>query len=520
MQVHPAAFLMSSWRLRSRWLDATILLVSLTAIVLVPHAAQSATNTATSAPPLSGGNFGSCTLLPQGWRCGNGEGLSGTSTTMVDGVAETVLRAQGVGNETNYQFATTQKGEFPWSPCQAPAIGVLPAGLTSVSTTFTLKSFTPSGTYRYHIYLALYYWLPSGPVTASGLTYRCLDTQVRAENINGNFSPVGTVATYDPGDSFGWDQVTIDSVSTGGTYTLTANVEQQCQNDLGAWGLPTNTPCQLAGVEIGIEGFQFTELSVYWPTYTFIIPSTLTFQGFDWDGAGEETLTMNNQPLVSLPAVDSPQNGQVYTTFTVNVTSFVASGTNALVFTHGNWDCAVNDNVKNLQVTDNSNTVLFSDPTVRTLNCATSIIYTLSPIQAAFAVPGFLVTGRLANYTASALSGTVPYSFSWSFDDGSSAAGTLVSHTFATSGYHNVTLNVSDRNGAVATVQERVLFWKKPSVTGDSCVTILDVAQVAFAFGSAIGERRYDPRLDMNIDGRIDIQDVAFLAFYFGSCGW
>src|SRR3989475_4496338 len=427
---------MFSRQQRSRLLAAMVLLMSLNAVVPVSQVAQNAIDTATSAPPLSDGNFGSCTPLPQGWRCGNGEGLSGTSTTIVNGVAETLLRAQGIGNSSNYQFATTQKGEFPWSPCQAPAIGVLPAGLTSVSTTFTLKSFTPSGTYRYHIYLALYYWLPSGPVTASGLTYRCLDTQVRAENINGNFSPVGTVATYDPGDSFGWDQVTIDSVSTGGTYTLTANVEQQCQNDLGAWGLPTNTPCQLAGVEIGIEGFQFTELSVYWPTYTFIIPSTLTFQGFDWDGAGEETLTMNNQTLASLPALDSPQNGQIYTPFTVNVTSFVASGTNTLVFTHGNWDCAVNDNVKNLQVTDNSNTVLFSDPTVRTLNCATSIIYTLSPIQAAFVMPEILFTGVLANNTASPLSGTVPYSFSWRFADGSSSPCTRVSHTFATSGYH------------------------------------------------------------------------------------
>ena len=511
---------MFSWGERLRLLAAMVLLMSLNAIVSVPHVAQSAIDTTRSAPPLSGGNFGSCTPLPQGWRCGNGEGLSGTATTIVNGVTETVLRAQGIGNSSNYQFATTQKGEFPWSPCQSPAIGGLPAGLTSVSATFALNSFIPSGTYRYHIYLGLYYWLPDGPVTSSGLTYRCLDTQVRVENINGNFRPVGTVATYDPGDSFGWDQATLGSISTGGTYTLTANVEQQCQNDLAAWGLSTNTPCQLAGVEIGIEGFQFTELSVYWPTYTFIVHSTLTFQGFDWDGGGEETLTMNNQPLATLPTLDSPQNNQVYTTFTLNITSLIASGTNTLVFTHGNWDCSINDNVKNLQVTDNRNTMLFSDPTVRTLNCTTPITYAFMPIQAALADSAISVAGRSANYTASASSGTPPYSFSWTFDDGSLATGTFVSHTFVTPGYHNVTLKVSDDNGASATVQERVLIWEKPNVTGDSCVTILDVAQLAFAYGSTIGVPRYNPRLDMNSDGRIDIQDVAFVAFYFGSCGW
>src|SRR2546427_12045117 len=103
---------MFSRQQRSRLLAAMVLLMSLNAVVPVSQVARNAIDTATSAPPLSGGNFGSCTLLPQGWRCGNGEGLSGTSTTMVDGVAETVLRAQGVGNETNYQFATTQKGNF------------------------------------------------------------------------------------------------------------------------------------------------------------------------------------------------------------------------------------------------------------------------------------------------------------------------------------------------------------------------------------------------------------------------
>ena len=238
---------MFSWQQKVHWLASTTLLVSLslTGFISVPHAAQNTTDRATSAPLLPSGNFGSCTPLPQGWSCGNGKGLPGTSTAIVGGVAETVLHAQGVGNSTNYQFATTQKGEFPWSPCQAPAMGVLPAGLTSVNTTFTLNSFTPSGAYRYHVYLALYYWLPNGPATAHGLTYRCLDTQVRVENVNGIFSPVGTVATHDPGDSFGWDQVTIGSISTGGSYTLTANVQQQCQNDLVAWGLPKNTPCEL-----------------------------------------------------------------------------------------------------------------------------------------------------------------------------------------------------------------------------------------------------------------------------------
>src|SRR5207253_1947456 len=109
---------------------------------------------------------------------------------------------------------------------------------------------------RYHIYIALYYWLPNGAVSAGGPTYQCLDTQVRVENVGGSFSPVGSTATYDPGDSFGWDQVTLSDLVVGQSYTLTANVGQQCQRDLAAWGLPSSTQCQLAGIEIGTEGYQ------------------------------------------------------------------------------------------------------------------------------------------------------------------------------------------------------------------------------------------------------------------------
>jgi len=141
--------------------------------------------------------------------------------------------------------------------------------VTSVSSHFTFLSYAPSSTPssdRYHIYIALYYWLPNGAVSAGGPTYQCLDTQVRVENVGGAFSPVGSTATYDPGDSFGWDQVTLSGLVVGQSYTLTADVGQQCQSDLAAWGLPSSTQCQLAGIEIGTEGYQFQQLDANWDT--------------------------------------------------------------------------------------------------------------------------------------------------------------------------------------------------------------------------------------------------------------
>jgi chitodextrinase len=278
-----------------------VLLVSLTlhsSVIVVAGASQR--------------NFGTCNTLPEGWTCDNVYGLGGSNATIVNGILETDLFAAGAGNDTNYLFATTQKGTFPWSPCQAPANGVLPDNLTSISTTFTPLVLPTTG--RYHIYIALYYWLPNGPATSGGVTHQCLDTQSRVESIRGTFSSVGTTATYDPGDSFGWDQVTLSDVSVGATYTLSANVTDQCQGDLVAWGINPTTPCQLAGVEIGIEGFQVDELNVQWTTASF-----------------------SSAPVLSTPLVAyfnytpaAPTAGEL-----VNFTSSASGGTPPYVFA---WD--------------------------------------------------------------------------------------------------------------------------------------------------------------------------------------
>src|SRR5207248_5719449 len=114
-------------------------------------------------PPT--GNFGNCSNLPQGWSCGNAI-PSTSSATIVNGVLVTRQSNPGQGSDTIYYYATTQKGTFPWSPCQAPVSGVIPTGLSSVSANFTVLSYNPGSSPssdRYHIYIALYYWLPYCP---------------------------------------------------------------------------------------------------------------------------------------------------------------------------------------------------------------------------------------------------------------------------------------------------------------------------------------------------------------------
>jgi hypothetical protein len=53
-------------------------------------------------------------------------------------------------------------------------------------------------------------------------------------------------------------------------------------------------------------------------------------------------------------------------------------------------------------------------------------------------------------------------------------------------------------------------------LTCDGQVDNEDVAMVAFAFGSSPGKPRWDPICDINDDAIVDIVDVATVAFEFG----
>jgi PKD repeat protein len=133
---------------------------------------------------------------------------------------------------------------------------------------------------------------------------------------------------------------------------------------------------------------------------------TLTFQGYDYDGMHEETITLNNNLLARLPANDTSQNSGIFRTFALDISSLINIGNNTLTFTHANWDCGIVDSTKNVTITDVMGTVVFSDPTVRALSCAQSITYTFtirntSPVTAEMPTVNF--TGSLASVQTTAL---------------------------------------------------------------------------------------------------------------------
>ncbi|TMI40051.1 hypothetical protein E6H23_08230 [Candidatus Bathyarchaeota archaeon] len=148
------------------------------------------------------------------------------------------------------------------------------------------------------------------------------------------------------------------SLTTSATSTLT------CNGSAGTY-------------KVTVKGTSGTLSHITNATIT-MVRYTLSLQGFDYDGGHEETIKLNNVQVVQLPAVDSPQNAQIYVSFSLDITSFVVKGTNTLTFAHANWDCTVVDNTKNVQITDSTGTVIFSDPTVRPLSCTQSITYTFT----------------------------------------------------------------------------------------------------------------------------------------------
>ena len=70
-----------------------------------------------------------------------------------------------------------------------------------------------------------------------------------------------------------------------------------------------------------------------------------------------------------------------------------------------------------------------------------------NPVPYATWSPQVPQIGQTVTFSASASGGTAPYSFSWSFGDGSTATGPTVTHSYTSANYFNVTLTTIDSAG-------------------------------------------------------------------------
>src|SRR5438094_3557853 len=68
-------------------------------------------------------------------------------------------------------------------------------------------------------------------------------------------------------------------------------------------------------------------------------------------------------------------------------------------------------------------------------------------------------------------------------------------------------------NVNVSTNKAGCTVSRDPDANHDGAINILDLAQIAFAYGSKVGDTRYNSAYDLNADGTVNIFDLALAAF-------
>jgi len=357
---------------------------------------------------------------------------------------------------TGVSFTATASGgtppySFSWN--FGDGTGIMMGGSSNPNT--QSHSYTKLGTFTFNV----------STTDASGKT----TTASSMISISTSIPPL-SVSISGPGTGSVGNSLSFTATATGGTTPYSFSWTTTGGNPPSSTGPSYTTAYSTQGTyTVSVTVSDTNARTASSSTTVSINPSadkyTLSWQGFDWDGAGEETLTANGHFLASLPTVDTSQNGGVYAAFSFNITSFVVQGTNTLTFTHANWDCSVSDNVKNLQVTTGA-TEVYSNSTVFPLSCTQSLAYTFtisvpSPPPAFVASYTYSPTNATAEQTitfiATASNGASPYTYGWNFGDGSIGSGQTVTHAYSQGATFTPKLTVSDSSQNIATSSETVI---------------------------------------------------------------
>jgi hypothetical protein len=119
--------------------------------------------------------------------------------------------------------------------------------------------------------------------------------------------------------------------------------------------------------------------------------------------------------------------------------------------------------------------------------------------------------------TSTPNTGTI-VSYIWNFGDANITTTTkaVITHCYTVPKRYNVTLTVLNSAGLTNTVTKIVKITCVADINMDGKVDIRDLAMVVGAFGSRPGCPRWNPDCDMNGDNKIDIRDLAYVCCYFG----
>ena len=233
--------------------------------------------------------------------------------------------------------------------------------------------------------------------------------------------------------------VTCTVASTGGTGTVTF-----------AWTATGGSPSSGSG-------------SSFSTTYSVKGSKTISVTGTDsatpTPATDTKSASVNIAALTLSVAPTVPTTGTVGTSVGVSATAI--GGTSPYTFT---WDFGDGSGAVSGATASHTYTakgtftvkVTVTDANAVTASNTASI--TISPLTLAtdFTFPATITPGTAASFTATTTGGTSPYSYAWTFGDGTTGTGNPVSHTYSSSGPFTVTVTVTDANAKTATASHSV----------------------------------------------------------------
>src|SRR3989441_617944 len=205
---------------------------------------------------------------------------------------------------------------------------------------------------------------------------------------------------------------------------------------------------------------------------TFMVTLTVTDGGSPQQGSNSQhSLTVVSPP----PALSagfsysptSPQAGQ-----TITFTGSASGGTTPYTYSWNFGDSSTGSGVSTThtyQAAGKYSVVLSVRDAGGQTTSATQTITVANPppaLTTSFTyAPASPETGQQVSFTASASGGTSPYTFSWTFGDGSAASSNPTTNAYSSSGSFTVTVIATDANGLTASSSQTITAAATPAVS-------------------------------------------------------
>jgi PKD repeat protein len=214
--------------------------------------------------------------------------------------------------------------------------------------------------------------------------------------------------------------------------------------------------------------------------------------------SSSSVLTVNN-PTPTLTATFTASNGAPLigqaVTFNSTILGGIAPYTVSWNFGDGTVDVgasiihsytAIGTFTVTMQVSDSGNPIATSTFTrlINVIPCAGA--GSCLALTAAFSwSPAIPETQLQVTFSAAANGGTAPYSFSWTFGDGTSGVGNPITHTYGTAGTYTIVLTVTDSASGQDSVINQITV-QKPTGTGGSTSSLIGLWLILTIVGAAL----------------------------------